>query len=90
MISATSRYAKASVSVVTDERGTHQAIIVPEPENTVITYTYYQFQEFDTVDHLADTVLGDGRLWWRIADANPEILDWSNVPVGTVIRMPSA
>ena len=90
MISATSRYVNATLDVITDERGTHQVVEVPQPENTVITYSYYQIAEFDTVDRLADTVLGDGRLWWRIADANPEILDWSDVPVGTVIRMPSA
>lgn len=90
MISATSRYVNAALDVTTDERGTHQVIEVAQPENTVITYTYYQISEFDTVDRLADSVLGDGRLWWRIADANPEILDWSDVPIGTVIRMPSA
>lgn len=90
MISASSRYNNASLDVITDDRGTHQVIEVPSPENTVVAYTYYQISDFDTVDRLADSVLGDGRLWWRIADANPEILDWSDIPVGTVIRMPSA
>jgi nucleoid-associated protein YgaU len=88
VISATSRYNTATLDVVTDERGTHQVAIPQPPQESVVTYTYYQFEEYDTADRIAEEVFGDGRLWWKIADANPEILDWRNIPVGTVIRLP--
>lgn len=88
MISALSRYNTATLDVVTDERGTHQVAIPAQPQETILSYTYYQIAEMDTVDRLAARVYGDGRLWWKIADANPEILDWVDLPVGLVVRMP--
>ena len=88
MISATSRYNNAALDVVTDHRGTHQVLNPQGPYENVISLTYYQIAEFDTADRLAEDVYGDGRLWWRIADANPEILDWTDLTVGQIIRMP--
>lgn len=90
MISANSRYVNQTVDVVTDARGTHQAISEVDPISGVINFTYYQVAEYDTPDKLAYETLGDGRLWWMIANANPEILDWTSLKVGTIIRIPSA
>jgi hypothetical protein len=39
---------------------------------------------------LAEQFLGKGQYWWMIADCNPEILDWNDLQVGTIIRIPSA
>lgn len=51
-------------------------------------FTYYQVEEDDTIDWIASEYFGDGRMWWAIADANPEILDWMHLPIGTVLRIP--
>ena len=88
MISATSRYNNAALTVVTDHRGTHQVVNPQGPQELVVSYTYYQIAEFDTIDRIAEDVFGDGRLWWKIADVNPEILDWSDLTVGDIIRVP--
>lgn len=88
MISSTSRYTKEPVSVVTDERGTHQSINVQTPADTSFSFTSYMVQEGDTIDWLASNELGDGTLWWILSDANPEILDWHHLEPGTVLRIP--
>lgn len=88
MISSISRYNNAILDVVSDERGAHQVVIPQVPQELVVTYTYYQIEEFDTVDRISEEVFGDGRYWWKIADSNPEILDWRNLVVGTIIRLP--
>ena len=88
MITNTSRYANATVDLVTDHRGTHQSVNVPTPTDTTFSFTYYQVEEGESVDYLAHVMFGDGRLWWVLADANPEILDWSYVPGGLILRVP--
>lgn len=90
MISPASRYASATITTVDDPyRGTHLSVNKPAPKAFNFQYTFYQFEEDVTVDFLAGFSYGDSRLWWRIADANPEIIDWTHVPVGTVVRIPN-
>ena len=88
MITATSRYANAAVDLVTDDRGTHQSVSIPTPTDKTFSFTYYQVDEGESVDYLAYSFFGDGRLWWVLADANPEILDWSYMPGGLILRVP--
>lgn len=88
MIDALSRYSKATVSTVTDHRGTHQSVEVPAPTDMTFTFTFYQVEEGDRIDILASDLLGAGQLWWMLADANPEVLDWHNLDPGTIIRIP--
>lgn len=90
MITPTSRYANQPVSVVTDERGTHQSVNVQIPGDKTFSFTFYLVEEDDTIDWIAYSELGDGTLWWIIADANPEILDWHHLDPGTVLRLPRA
>lgn len=88
-VSATSRYASGVITVVDDpQRGQHQAIIPAAPVDRAFAFTFYQWADGDTVDMLGYRFFGTGQLWWMLADANPEILDWHNVPVGTVLRIP--
>lgn len=88
MITPTSRYANATVSTVVDHRGTHQSVEVPAPTDLVFEFTYYMIEAEDRIDVLAHDLLGSGQLWWMLADANPEILDWHNLTPGTIIRNP--
>lgn len=89
MITATSRYASSTIDIVTDERGTHQSVNYPAPVTRTVTFTYYRVEAYVSVDDLAFDLYGSGRLWWLIADANPEILDWSRLAPGTVLRIPN-
>jgi phage tail protein X len=69
--------------------GSPISTIVPSsPSDYTFTYSPYQFTGADRLDNLANSFYGDPAAWWSIADANPEILDWSNVAPGTIIRIP--
>lgn len=90
-ITQTSRYASNKVAPVTDAAGVTRMTILPNtPSDTAYQVSFYQWKSGDRADLLAYRNYGDERLWWLIANANPEIIDWLNVPVGTVIRIPVA
>jgi len=88
MITEDSRYVNSTVDVVTDDRGTHQSVNTSPPQDMVFEFTYYQIGAWDRPDTLASFLYDDGSLWWVIANANPEILDWSKMKVGDIIRVP--
>lgn len=90
MISPNSRYADRTVQAVAYGDTTRLTIIESAPAVKTFNFTYHQVSVLDSVDGLAHSYYGDGTLWWRIADANPEILDWFDLPVGAVLRIPSA
>lgn len=54
-----------------------------------VTVTDYAWRAGDRVDTIAARTFGDETLWWVLADANPQILDWTGIPAGTVVRIPS-
>lgn len=89
MISVKSRYATNAVSLVNDTRGSVLTILPRDPKPVVANFTYVYLQDGDRLDLMAHRLFGDPGQWWRIADVNPEILDWANIPVGTVLRIPS-
>jgi hypothetical protein len=91
MISATSRYASSTIVVATNLNGTDVQVIVPSQQvNYTITFIYHQVTAIDTVDRLASLYYNDPAQWWRIADANPEIMLWDTLTVGSLIRIPNA
>jgi nucleoid-associated protein YgaU len=91
VITTDSRYRTATLQTVTGSDGTtRQEMRVPFPRSRVFSFTYYRIKASDRVDVLAHQNYGNGRLWWMIADANPEILDWTDLVPGTIIRVPNA
>jgi hypothetical protein len=88
-ISATGRYASSTV-VNLDVDGQVRKVIVPGPES-VFTFSYqtHMWTDYDRPDNLANDYYGDATQWWNIANGNPEIMDWSQVVMGTIIRIPS-
>lgn len=89
MISATSRYQTATINTVEASDGTRQEMRVPFPRSRVASFTYYAVRAGDRVDTLSHYFLGDASLWWMLADVNPEILDWLDLNVGDVLRIPN-
>ena len=59
------------------------------PRSHEIAFTFYIIREGDRADLLAQRFLGKPSLWWILARANPEILDWFDLKVGTIIRIPN-
>lgn len=89
MISATSRYADSATVLLSTPSGPRQVIVSGTQAAYTFTYVSHQITAADRIDLLADSYYGDATQWWAIADANPELLDWNNVPIGKIIRVPN-
>lgn len=92
MINIFSRYADNSVTPIIDAHSITRPTIIINPPTQIKTYSIstYTWQNGDRIDYLAFSAYGDETQWWRIADANPEILFWSTLLNGTQIRVPNA
>jgi len=90
MITATSRYANSTVVMLTKNNIDVQVIVPSTAESYTFNYIFYTIGGSDRVDQLAQAFYGDPTQWWRIGDANPEILDWGSLVAGTQIRIPNA
>ena len=51
-------------------------------------YVSHRWCSGERIDSIAYQYYTDATLWWRIAQANPEILCWDDLTPGTVIRVP--
>lgn len=54
-----------------------------------ITYSEYEWKVGDRIDLLANRVYRNSRMWWIILEHNPEISDPTNIPAGTILRIPN-
>lgn len=88
-IGPTSRYANGVVTRMPDGTGTFNLSVLRTVPRSRVPYSLYVWQSGDRPDLLAKSVYGDPSLWWVIFDANPQVLYPLNVPVGTVIRIPT-
>jgi nucleoid-associated protein YgaU len=88
MISPNSRY--NNTKLTTEEIASKSVIyILPPQQNvTVFQYTFYTVTFADRIDNIASTFLGNPTLWYKIAQVNPQIMNWLNLQPGTVIRIP--
>lgn len=90
MISSNSRYATDTVARVTDDNGiTRSTIVRASPVAQVAEFTYYRVVDGDTIQAIANVALNDPTQWWKIADINPEIMQWYDLTPGVVIRIPA-
>lgn len=53
-----------------------------------LNYVDYVWKNGDRIDTLAAQFFLFPNRWWIIAEFNPKIDDWVNVPAGTHIRIP--
>ena len=90
MIYSSSRYAGDTLALVTDNQGdTRNTILMPQPQAVRFQFLTYNWTQFDRIDLLAYRFFGNATLWWKIANANPEVLYWDSVTPGTTIRIPT-
>ena len=89
MILPNSRYADSTVATVVKGSG-DVAVIVPSAQRAYsFGYANHQVGVGERIDTIAYQYFTDATLWWKIADANPEILFWDDLAVGTIIRVPT-
>lgn len=87
---ADSRYADHQIVPLRGKDGrVRNTILAKEPELLTFDYSLYSWRQDDRVDLVAFDFYGVEESWWLIGEANPEILDWNSVPIGTIIRIPS-
>lgn len=85
-----SRYASAVVAPVTGKDGlTRQTLMSNRRGARSFAVVDYAWNEGDRPDVIAGRAYGDETMWWVIAQANPEILDWTEVAPGRAVRIPS-
>lgn len=88
MINSNSRYAQSTL-VPMNYEGNDITVIVPGAQSAFsFNFIWYQLTALDRLDTLAYQFYLDPTLWWKIADANPEIMQWDAIELGTVIRVP--
>jgi nucleoid-associated protein YgaU len=88
-ISANSRYKDSNLALVASSRGTNLTVVPSRQQEWAFQFTYHQVASSDRIDLLAEHYYGDPLLWWNIADANPEILSWTVLTPGQIIRIPN-
>lgn len=89
MIYLDSRYADAEISYVLDPRvQATRATIFRSPRPQSDYYRIYKWKDGDRLDLLANAYYESPSEWWRIIDANPEILDPTSIKPGQTLRIP--
>lgn len=89
MISLQSRYADADVTFVLEPKTqtTRATAFRPTPD-IVATYRVHRWSEGDRWDFLAQEYLDAPTEWWRILDANPQIIDPTSMVAGMAVYIP--
>lgn len=91
MISSTSRYTNSQL--ITAKKNDGSDVISITPSKAVaftFSFSFYVVTGSDRIDNISNAFYGDPTKWWRIADANPEIMKWDNLTPGIVIRIPNS
>jgi hypothetical protein len=89
VITNNSRYADSELTLVASGRGTNLTVVPGQQREWSFNFTYHQLTSADRIDLLATQYYGDPRMWWHIADANPEVLSWETLTPGQIVRIPS-
>jgi len=88
-IMANGRYANSTVVTLGVGNLSRQVITPSSAVPYTFQYRSYMWADTDRLDSLANNVYGDPSKWWAIAAGNPEVIDWSFILSGTVIRIPT-
>jgi hypothetical protein len=85
-----SRYETSVVDFITYRTNIGPVPVVFYEFNDIgkLKYFEYRWQDGDRIDELASRFLTYPENWWAIAEVNPEIKDFTSVPVGAKLRIP--
>lgn len=88
MILLGSRYENADIDYILDPRTSETRPTVFRPYLAEATSYVHVWNSGDRLDIIANQKYGDPGSWWRIMDANPSIIDPSQLRPGMVLRIP--
>lgn len=83
-----SRYANGPLAQVRAGETYTTTVFRRFPGVQYVVYIDYTWKDGDQIDSFAHALFGDSSLWWKIMDANPEVLDPFNIAPGTILRVP--
>lgn len=85
-----SRYENSVVDFITSDpvRGPGPVCFYSFENLDRLSYIEYLWEDGDRVDQIAARFLSYPDKWWIIAEMNPQVNDFTQVPVGTRIRIP--
>jgi hypothetical protein len=90
MIYTDSRYADGLILKAQDARTeTYRLAVYRKFPDAKFPFYYYTWVLGDRIDLVANDLLGSPNFWWKIMDANPEIIDPFSISIGATIRIPS-
>lgn len=90
-ISRVSRYQRNTTALVVDRHGNRQVAVMrraPVAQRVRVMDTLWRHG--DRVDLLAGRYFGSAQEWWVIAEANPQVLDWTAPAESTPVMVPRA
>lgn len=90
MISASSRYSNSKVVTLTKNSKSVSVVVPSASQSYTFNYVFHTVAKHDRIDSIANAFYNDSTQWWRIGDANPEIMDWTVLTPGQIIRIPNA
>jgi hypothetical protein len=89
MIFTDSRYADGTLIKAQDSRtNTYRLGVYRKFPTKSVQYYQYVWAEGDRIDSVTNNLMGNPSFWWQIMDANPEIINPTDIPVGTILRIP--
>jgi hypothetical protein len=90
LIFSNSRYADGRIFKANDARkGNYSVTVLRSFPDISSQFFYYTWVERDRLDIIANKFIGSADAWWQIMDLNPEILNPSEIQVGTILRIPN-
>ncbi|MGW1261182.1 hypothetical protein ACWD7Y_04375 [Streptomyces drozdowiczii] len=88
-ISRTSRYQRNATALVPDRSGRLQLALMPRrPTNQSLRVSDYRWRAGERVDSVSTAYYGSETSWWMYAEANPQVLDWTQPQAGLQIMVP--
>lgn len=88
MIIGGSRYQNSPV--VTVVKGSQDVSVIVPSEQVPFSFNYisHMVAQGDRIDNISFQYYGDPTLWWRVADANPEVMYYDSLVTGSILRIP--
>jgi len=86
-----SRYEYSTIDFVSTTAGGQANPIVFYEFSTLGTLTYFEHQyvQGERLDQIANKYYKDSEYWWIIPEFNPQIVDFTDIPEGTVLKIPN-
>jgi nucleoid-associated protein YgaU len=55
----------------------------------LLSYWEHQYVQGERLDHIASKYYQNPKSWWLIAEYNPQIVDFTTITPGTILRIPN-